>query len=313
MRMGAMVRGSSVRVALALGVIALIGSACGFSLLQASPLDAVIAAAMTTQQQRTASINLSETVMGPGLSPVTISSSGVVDLSDGSMELIASVPGSALSGSFAFKVLVVGGSAYMSFPQLSSILHRKVWISEPVSLPSVKGGSGAGFDAGGPASILRLLRSKGMHAVSLGKKIVNGAECTGYSVSLNPSRALLEKRLQHSKLPHAISSLAVQLYANAHLHVTIWVDGSQNIRQFTFTFTKLHLPRATKAAMGMEFSETLNFSHFGVPVHLTAPPPSEVMSFGAFANSLRLVLPGMHGQNPRALGLPGSAASASAA
>jgi len=60
----------------------------------------------------------------------------------------------------------------------------------------------------------------------------------------------------------------------------IWIDGQDRLRKESLTFT------AKTGTTGTPTRESFEFSAFGTPVHVTAPPARDVVDFSQLFGSL---------------------------
>jgi hypothetical protein len=140
--------------------------------------------------------------------------------------------------------------------------------------------SGArGMTNGSPASSLFLLSQPGAKVISLGPTSVNGLTCNGYSVT--PSRAdmLAAARQEYAKLglPAAETNAAMLLIQTMKPPtITAWFDPSRQLACRVSVNVQIGAPSSPSSAVATQM--VVNFTHYGTPVKITAPVPSDTIS-----------------------------------
>jgi hypothetical protein len=141
-----------------------------------------------------------------------------------------------------------------------------------------------GYD---PLSSLSLLEQPGIYVRTLGTKVVEGVSCTGYAV-LPTERALLAAvRTEFAKLGLSQAAIDQQVsLARGMLPptVTVWLDAQGIVREMTVNLS-VQVSGSGQPAYG---SIVLDFTNYGSPVRITAPPPSDTISYPAFLQALGL-------------------------
>jgi hypothetical protein len=75
----------------------------------------------------------------------------------------------------------------------------------------------------------------------------------------------------------------VSSLASTTLPVDVWVDGQERVSRIAVS---LPMPPGTGVPAGFRITETADYYDFGIPVLVSAPPASEVMSASAFSQSM---------------------------
>jgi hypothetical protein len=229
----------------------------------------VVEAATSTLNDGTAHLTVSITGNAGGTS-VAGTGSGGIDFTDNALDLHMTV--SADGQQVPIEAIYEGGEIYESIPGLSTILPGKSWVSIDLSsLQKVAAQDpSAGSLGSNPSVMLQMLAQQGNTVVPLGPSTVDGAAVNGYSVTVNPARA--EQELKKADLPawmqQAVAGLKVHDYV-----IKVYVDQAGLLRSLT-----TQLSETTDAAGTLTFGETVNFSGYGQPVTVTAPPASQVES-----------------------------------
>lgn len=215
-----------------------------------------------------AAVTLSGTVAVAGRS-VAVSGSGVVDLGSQSAQLTLS---SRTAGhQTTEKAIFVDGTGYLYFPTLSSLVPGKTWIS--MDLSTLMGTDGAGdlSSETNPASWLPLLTQQGNQVTALGPSTVGGTPVQGYSVTIDKST--IDAHISSANVPSWLRSVLSEITFNS-IDAKVYVDGSGLLRRVTVS---------TQETVGssevVEIQEATTYSNYNAPVTISAPPPSEVITF----------------------------------
>ncbi len=175
------------------------------------------------------------------------------------------------------QAVYVAGSVYEQIPGIDQLIPGKSWISLDLSsLQSAVGSQGtSAFGTGdNPTALLRLLAQQGNNVVALGPSTVDGTSVQGYEVTLDPAAhqggvgarqaALVDdRRTERGRHPD---------------------DHAQGVRRRLGPLATLQLGMdETVASAGkVAVDESLDFSRYGAPVSVSAPPADQVASFEQF-------------------------------
>ncbi len=201
----------------------------------------------------TASFNFSVAING-----LTVTGSGQADFKNDSVSLSVDVPAvvaKLIPGGSASPEVInaveIGGTVYLEVPSLASTVG-KPWIS--VALPAKakitgkRAFSKAAGALGDVSAIVQFAQSHNATVTPLKSAIVNGVPSTGTQIV--------------AKLSHNGGSSTVT--------ATLWADSSDRLVQATVAAS------GALKARTVGVSGTVNFTDYGDPVTITAPPASEV-------------------------------------
>jgi len=255
----------------ALSAVVVAGGALGVTTLGSksavSPTKAVLTAASTTQHLRSAHVSMTETVTGgSGSGAITATGIGAVDFSAREASLTMSVEGEHLS------VLGSDGNLFVSVPQISQLFPGKSWVSVPVGNNS--SAVGGALSGGDPTQMLQFLASQGNSVSPIGSSTIDGVPVEGYSVLIN--KAAVGAQLKSSGLPSSAVQAGEQfLEGEGPITYKVYVDSDNQLRAIDFAMAVL-------GTSGVSVSARMTLSDFGVPVSLTLPPASDVVSYEQF-------------------------------
>ncbi len=233
---------------------------------------AVIDSVNSTLADRTAHVSMDMTVHSPS-STVTESGTGGIDFSQNALQLQFTVDEAGQK--VPLTALYIGGSVYESIAGLDQLVPGKSWISLDLgSLATSTQSSSALGTGNNPTATLRLLAEQGNTVVPLGPSSIDGTAVQGYSVTLNVAR--IESQLAHANLPSWISSALSQVNIESVTN-DVYVDGTGLLRRYSVSLTESAPSKGT-----LTLDESLDFSDYGAPVTVSAPPAAQVMTFEQF-------------------------------
>ena len=242
-----------------------------------TPAALVAESAHNTLAQKTADMTLTGNISVAGQN-VPLTGSGAVDFTRDAMSFAAKETVRGVTISFRF--LAASGTGYMSFSANGmdfSALTGKKWISLP--LPT----SAQGMLGSDPLAEFRILEQRGDTVTPLGQKTLNGTRVTGYSVV--PSRASMQKAAQQefSKLGLDSSQTAQLQQTLAQMQpptFSVWLDGSHLLREASVDLN-------FGSALSASGSVYMDFDHYGAPVNIAVPSPSETVNFQQFLQDVQ--------------------------
>jgi hypothetical protein len=171
--------------------------------------------------------------------------------------------------------MYIGGSVYESIAGLDQLVPGKSWISIDFGSLATSSQSSSAFGTGSnPTATLRLLAEQGNTVVPLGPSSIDGTAVQGYSVTLSAQR--IKSQLAHANLPSWISSALSQVDIESVTN-DVYIDGSGLLRRYSVSLTESAPSKGT-----ITLDESLDFSDYGAPVTVTAPPADQVMTFEQF-------------------------------
>jgi hypothetical protein len=252
--------GRYLMAAAGLGVLA---AGCGTQVARTASLTA----AVTRTAGQTARISQTTTMRSPGMS-MSFTATGAFDFarSRGTLSMAAPV---------GMTEIFIPPTTYLKVPGGAGapLPHGKSWVAINAG---TAGGIGSLFGPfGGQGSnsgdLLSSLTAISTGVTKLGTATIRGVQVTGYRVSVDPAKAAA--RLPSAK--RAGFRDFVSILGNGSIPVDVWVDGQNLVRQVRVT---LHLPGGAGTPARAQFVQTTDFSDFGAPVHVTAPPAAQVAS-----------------------------------
>jgi len=230
-----------------------------------------------TLAERTADVTVSGSVQTGGQT-ITISGTGEIDFSTNAMSLDLNISVQIMS--LTEKVIFVNGNLFVSLggnPLVQGLMGGHGWIRMPAS----QSGSMnlAGSD---PKSSLAALEQLGNSVRTLGTKIIDGVSCTGYAVTLN--RQSMIKAVTEESAEHEYSSATTdqELTLVEHMSpptVMVWLDAQGLVRQMSLN---LGVQAGGLGGGATAANIAIDYTHFGAPVHITAPPASDTISYQSF-------------------------------
>jgi hypothetical protein len=233
----------------------------------------VVNAVNSTLGDKTAAITM-EMHGSAGGQDVDLSGSGAVDFTSNAMKLGMTVP--ADGQQIQVQVIYVGNTVYVAVPGLGQLAPGKSWLSVDLSSvsPSAAAGSTGGLGAGGnPAAMLRLLAERGNTVKPLGASTLDGVSVQGYSVSVGQSA--LQSELASGDVPSWMRQAMSNVNLGA-LDFDVFVDGQGRLRRESMSM------QMSAGSVPVSFTMALDFSDYGSPVDVSAPPAGQVLDMQQF-------------------------------
>jgi hypothetical protein len=257
------------RLAVAGVALALVAGACGSGAAKSAGDDAaevstvrlVSAAADVAARQRSARIS-GEVSVGLGGKQMSVPIEGTIDFANDAVEMKMSMTG--LTGgqqSGDVEIRMVDGVMYMNLASVlgtqgDTMLQGKPWVSVDASQSGSQGTQN-------PADILDSLRGAGdVQLVGHGK--VNGIEADHYRTEIDLARAM--EKLSPTQRSQAAAGLKM---LGSTFPMDVWIDQDG-------------LPARVgvdiDSKLGLHVSEQIDFTDWGTPVTVEAPPADQVQS-----------------------------------
>jgi hypothetical protein len=252
-------------------IMAIVGGVLLFGGSSSNAEAAVIRAVDHALGGKTASISVSERVSTASAS-VNLSGTGVIDFSHDAFE--ANLSGVVGGQPLNIKALYLQGSVYEGLSQISQLAPGKSWLSLNVSsLAKEDQSSSASALGSNPLAALQTLAQQGNTVAPLGTSTVDGQTVQGYSVTINPS--VVQTELDSANLPAWMKKLASQVTFGSGTE-KVYINGTTLVEMSTT------VSESTTTAGAVSVSESLDFSNYGTPVTITAPPSNETLPFSQF-------------------------------
>jgi hypothetical protein len=237
------------------------------------------------------------TESGPGTTTTLVSGTGAYDSTTRIGQLQADIPGLSnfLAGSgSSVSVVVDGPDLYVGAPGLNSLTDGKSWLEIPSSNSGAGGGVASSLAAlTDPSELLAVLGDTGGTVTKVGTVQLDGQAATEYRavVSLTTIADHLGQGQQAAAARRAAAK-AIQMLGGPTVPVTVWVGDNGLVRQVTASVDLDHatlgsLLGSAGATTGSSVSVTVGFSHYGAPVHVSVPPPSDVTNLGGVMHTVQ--------------------------
>jgi len=238
--------------------------------------------AQRTLAERTADMSLLGTVQSDGQT-LTISGTGQIDFSTNAMAFDMNVGGSGRS--LTEKEILVNGDLFVALPvstALAPLIGYRAWIQMPAS----QSGS-ANLAGSDPLSSLAVLEQQGASVQVLGTEDVGGVSCTGYAVTPTKQAMVEAAKTEFARLGYSSAvtgQLLTTVQGTSPPTVTIWLDSRGLVREMSENLGV----QASGPGSGVSVSMVIDVSGYGSPVTITAPPPSQTISYQSFLKATGL-------------------------
>jgi hypothetical protein len=241
----------------------------------------VTTAAQRTLAQSTADVTLSGTVHVDG-EDLAFGGNGQVDFDTNVMAL--NLGASYANGSMTETELLAGGNLYLEVTadghNLAAVTAGRHWIEIPfaqLGSQSVTNGSAG--------TSLSLLRQKGASVTSLGTRNIDGQTCSGYAVTPTRQGMLAGAHAEWAKMDLSAAETSAAREALQHAPVpkiTAWFDSQHKLACEVTINLQIGDP-STAGAEGAQL--VMTFTHYGVPVTVSAPAASDTVSLQQLMNA----------------------------
>ena len=233
------------------------------------------AASAKTQDAGSARMSLDVSVSGmptsSGTGSFTEHGQGAFDFGNKEGQLTLSIP---QLGSTSITILFTSEALYERVPSSfgGAITGGKPWLKVDLSalgnLASTNPSLGASSD---PAQVLNSLLGASNDVRKVGTDTVRGTSTTHYHLTLDLTKAA-------SKLPASARSSFLQglsALGSTKVPSDVWVDGDGRLRRLTLQFA-ISPQQGAGTGGTIHLAETIELYDFGVAVHVTPPPASQV-------------------------------------
>lgn len=238
-----------------------------------SPAAFVTQSAQRTLGEHTAGIIVSG-ALSVGDQRVPFHGTGATSFATGAAEL--SLSDSLAGGKLTEQEIEVGGAFYLAITSNGRSIFPaggRLWVK----MPPQQSGT-AHVDGSDPSSMLSVLEQNGNKVRTLGKRVIAGVTCTGYVVTTGKSAVIAGARtaLAASGAPAGVASGELKVIENMRPPTyTVWFSAQGLLRRIS-----AQLQTATTAS-GLDIGLVMDFTDYGAPVHITAPPPAETISYSS--------------------------------
>jgi hypothetical protein len=131
-----------------------------------------------------------------------------------------------------------------------------------------------------PAWSLQLLEQQGARVTPIGSRSVGGLTCNGYAVTPSQQALLAEAQQEWAEMGLSSSEKAAALQtleSSSPPSILIWLDPTRDLACELDVATQMGA--GSGSALSTESTQlVLTFTHYGVPVDITAPPASDTFS-----------------------------------
>ena len=272
---------AAVAVGAVLAIVAAVALFGGSSSPDIAAAAFVTTAAQRTLAQSTADVTLSGTVHVDG-EDLAFGGNGQVDFDTNVMAL--NLGASYANGSMTETELLAGGNLYLEVTadghNLAAVTGGRHWIEIPfaqLGSQSVTNGSAG--------TSLSLLRQKGASVTSLGTRNIDGQTCSGYAVTPTRQGMLAGAHAEWAKMDLSAAETSAAREALQHAPVpkiTAWFDSQHKLACEVTINLQIGDP-STAGAEGAQL--VMTFTHYGVPVTVSAPAASDTVSLQQLMNA----------------------------
>jgi hypothetical protein len=276
------------RRGVAVGIVAMVVATISGPLAAAdgNGFDRVSHADQTLASAGSARVTARVSVSGVAKTPTVTKITGVIDFTHRNVRFTLDT--SAL-GARGITCLIVGGVVYVSVDFLKSLTRGKS-LNVPTGTrwlkldPGTPGAAGSGsLSPGDPTANLDFLRGVTGNVQDLGSATVGGAKTTHYEFTMDLTQAVQRAPAsQRAQVQQAVNAIG----GAKTIPAAMWIDAQGRMRRFSTTIDE------RQGSGTAHIAETVEYSSFGTPVSVSAPPASQVFDFSQFLGPLGSALGG---------------------
>jgi hypothetical protein len=243
-----------------------------------SAAHAVLTAARSSLAGQSADISLTMTmdVAGRGRDvTVTASGSGSVDFTTGDADSTITHQGTPELSGARIHEIATGGQNYLQFsgPAFAEFGLGDQWVATPAGSNSSAGDGG--LSQTDPSGMLQAMAAQGDTVTPTGSSTVDGQSVATYHVTIDT--AAVQQRIGAANLPASEASAARQFLSGSDIELDVAVDpATSTVRQVRTDLT------ASLGGTAMTGTVVEDFTDYGTPVSVTAPPADQVISLQQF-------------------------------
>jgi hypothetical protein len=167
-------------------------------------------------------------------------------------------------------VLYAAGVVYEKLPQVAQLTPGKSWVSLNLSSLDALSSSTGGLSSlgGNPVAELRELALQGNAVTALGPSSLDGASVQGYSVTFN--QALIDSKMKSADLPAWLRQTMGAVGRSSQVD-QVYVNSAGQLARTSITSS------ASVSGIDLTEHDSMDFSDYGGPVSIIAPPADEVV------------------------------------
>jgi hypothetical protein len=255
---------TGIVVALAIGAAACGGGSGSEGAVSIKTLQAAVSNTQATESSRF-TMTIRTELSGES---VDLEATGVASGDGKELQMTLTLPAAG-----SLEERLVDGTIYMDFGGLAAgreLPEGKQWVS--VSLDELQSRTGTDFsqlldqaETSGPTQGLQYLQGLSGDVEKIGDDTVGGEHATHYRASIDYAKVA-------AKLPSTSTDLAEKLAKLGTVPADVWIDDQDRIVKMHFTIDGSALGAGAGTA---DF--TMEFTGFGVPVDVQAPPADETV------------------------------------
>lgn len=283
---------------IALAGLGVLAAGCGtVHVGPSAPQDTLVSAVSNTTAQ-TARIAITEAMQSSSMS-MSFTQTGEFDFADSRGTITMAAP-------VGMTELFLPPTIYIKVPGLQK---GKTWIAvDAAGWGAMSGMVGSFGIVGDPSDMLESLTAIAGSERVLGKSSVRGVPVTEYQVNIDPAKMAAKA----SGAAGASLSQFAKSYGSGSIPVDVWVDHQNLVRRLRLRLQVAGQSGASTTGGKMAMVLSVDFSDFGVPVQVSAPPAAQV---DILSGKSSFAVAGIGSASPVPVGslVPGATGSAASA
>jgi len=270
---------------IAVGALVLVLAGCGSQAktvevkkqVPPSARKVLLASVQATTAAKSARISMTISADGSDASAFTTTADGVTDFTTGDSVMTMDFPALGSGPGGSIEARMVDGSAYVKMPEsLGGGMFGDKWLK----MPGIGDATGVlpGLGQSDPSQFLAYLETVSAGVKRVGTETIRGVDTTHYEATLDLAKAIDRAHVPES-LRDDLGQIVEKHGASFTMPADVWVDNDGLARRVQL---KLDLAQmaGTDGETGLPvMTMSMDFYDFGVPVHVEAPPASEIADF----------------------------------
>jgi hypothetical protein len=247
------------------------------------PAVELAASAARTSQAKSARMAMTmRMTVPPNGESVVAHANGVVGFRnrDGDLTMSMTIPG---AGVIRMREVMVWPVIYMHSPLFAAGLHGKQWMK--IDMAKIERSHGVNLNAltstgsSDPTQMLQTLENESDSLQNLGAATVRGVPTVHYHAVIDLDKAARNAPAALRAAVRKSDARLVAMLGSHRMPMDVWISQDHLVRRLAY---HMALPIGSTGDT-MTMAVRLDMFDFGVPVHVTAPPPGQVAELPAAA------------------------------
>lgn len=240
--------------------------------------EVLLKAAVHTLSKGTARITMTGLLSVQGFVEQKVHEHGLADFSRSEAEVSTDYQKSSMLPRKSIRDIYTESKDYVSTPQITSSLHGKQWVEEPIDYSPSSGSED-------PLALLGLVSEPGAKVRPIGEHVVVGQRLEGYRAVVNPSfvkASIRRQEKQASPAAKRLYELGAKVLGRHPVTLLVYVDPKTDTVHQVASFFNFSL-----GGYPVTMATTTRYTALGTRIALYLPAKGDVASLSQFGSSSR--------------------------